>query len=95
MHPLTKQPSESRIYAVNFSANLTTGETIVASPVPVVTPTPSGLTITSVAPDSTGKKVQFRIAGGTDGVQYKLTVTATTSLGNALEEDVDLVVENT
>lgn len=94
-HPLTKQPSESRIYAFNFSANLASGETIVASPVPTVTATPTGLTISSVAPDSTGKKVQCRIASGTDGIQYKVTSTATTSLGNTLEEEGDLVVENT
>ncbi len=94
-HPLTKQPIESRIYAFNFSANLATGETIVASPVPTVTATPNGLTITSVGVDSTSKKVQCRIASGTHGVQYKLTATATTSLGNVLEEDGDLVVDNT
>lgn len=94
MHPLVKQPSESRVYAVDFSANLTSSETIAASPAPTVTATPSGLTITSVASDTTGKKVQFRVSGGTNGIQYKVTSVVVTSLGNTLEEEGILIVKD-
>lgn len=96
MHPLRKQPSESETFWFDFASfgRLASNETILASPAPTITSTPSGLTITSVGPDSTSKKVQCRIAGGTHGTQYKLTTTAYTSSGNTLEDDGFLLVEN-
>lgn len=86
---LYKQPSESRLYDVDFGANLASTETI--SSVTSYTATPSGLTLDpAIAID--GSKVQRRISGGTAGTQYKLTVVILTSLGNILEGEGLLVV---
>lgn len=89
--PLIKRPGESRLYAVNFGFQpeiRDTGEAL--SGTPTVSSTPSGLTIGS--PTISAAKVQFRISGGTDGIDYTLTVTTTTSGGNTLVETVTLKV---
>lgn len=88
---LIKQPSESRIYTMDFSANLESGEAI--SSIISVTAAPSGLTINSQAVTSDGKKAQFRIAGGTANESYKITVKVATSNSNELEDDGTLLVK--
>jgi hypothetical protein len=89
---LTKQPSESRIYTMDFSANLIAGETIVS--VDSVTGAPSGLTIAGGIISSDGKQVQNRISGGAAGTVYKITLVVTTSLSNVLEGEGALVVKD-
>lgn len=91
MQTLYKQPSESRIYTMDFSANMSSGETLVA--VTSFTVSPAGLTYTSATPS--GQVVAMRLSGGTDDVQYKITVVVTTSAGNTLENEGYLLVRNT
>lgn len=79
---LTKQPSESRIYDMDFGANMSTAETIIS--VTSYTASPSGLTL-DPAVSISGKKVQKRISGGVAGTVYKVTAVILTSLGNVLE----------
>lgn len=87
---LIKQPSESRLYSMEFAPNLAPGETI--SSVTSVTADPStGIDITAV-PVASGTQAQQRIAGGTDGVQYKITFVVETSAGNTLEGEGYLTV---
>lgn len=88
---LKKQPSESRLYTMDFSANLTTSETLAS--------------ITSVTADIVGlslgvpvlgsRSAQVRISGGTADVMYKITWVVVTSAGNTLEAEGYLLVENT
>jgi hypothetical protein len=93
--PLHKQPSESRIYYFQFGANLSSGETLLDDPAPTIAVVPPDeLTISAVGIDATGKKVQFRIASGNSATKYVITCVAQTSLGNTLEEEGDLYVED-
>lgn len=89
---LIKQPNESRLYSMDFSANLASGETI--SSITSVTPEPTGPTISSEAVSSDGKSANFRIAGGTDGESYKITVIVVTSSSNTLEDEGILLVKD-
>lgn len=86
---LYKQPSESRVYDMDFAANMSTAETI--SSVTSYTASPSGLTL-DPAVSISGKKVQKRLSGGTAGTLYKITVVILTSLGNVLEGEGQLHV---
>jgi hypothetical protein len=69
LQTLVKQPAESRLYSMDFGANLN-GAGIAS--VTSVTATPTGLTVG--ASTISGTKVSFRCSGGTDGVTYKITV---------------------
>lgn len=79
---LIKQPSESRLFAMDFSANLAAGESLAS--VVSVTVDKAGLTITD-PPTYGGTKAQQRISGGTAETRYKVTFVVTTSAGNTLE----------
>ena len=83
-----KQPNESRLYTFDFTANLADPETITG--VTGFAADTAGLTIGT--PVFQGKMVQCRISGGVSGVQYRLTVTVTTSDGNVLEGEADLFI---
>ena len=89
---LYKQPSESRLYSVDFSANLGTGETITS--VISFVAVPAGLTLDPAVAIS-GGTVQKRISGGAAGKQYKITADILTSASNILEAECYLnVMEN-
>lgn len=90
-----KRSAESRVYGFNFGAKLGASETLSSS---TVSSTPSGLTITGAAVNSStftdpadgstiaaNEGVTCRIAGGTDGVDYVLVAQAATSASNTLE----------
>jgi hypothetical protein len=80
---LTKQPTETRTYSIDFVNLLSSTETITS--VVSVTATPSGLTLgTGVV---SGTSVAFRVSGGTDGTLYNLRVIVNTSSANVLEGD--------
>lgn len=79
---LFKQPAESTLFFMDFSANMGQAETIQSIAAPVVSPA-SGLVIGT--PTILGQVAQMRISGGTAGICYKITVQITTSLSNILE----------
>ena len=79
---LVKQPGESRQFSMEFANLLTTGETISD---PVVTSTPSGLTVGSAT--VSGSKIVFTLASGTHPVRYRIEVTVTSSGGATLVGD--------
>ena len=87
---LLKQPAESRLYAMDFSANMAAADTI--SSITSVTATPTGLTLGTAA--VSGQRVQFRISSGTGGTQYKITVVIVTSAGDTLETEGYLEVKD-
>lgn len=88
---LIKQPAESRLFSMDFSALLASGETI--SSVSSVTALPSGLTLVNPAV-AAGTRAQQRISGGTDKVAYKVTIRVVTSAGNTLEGEGILQVRD-
>lgn len=83
LQTLTKKPTETRTYAMNFAALLDAGDsltTVVGSP--TVTPADGTLTISSVTVAS--PLVSMRIAGGADNTDPKITIKVNTSLGSVL-----------
>lgn len=86
---ITKHPSESVLYAIDFTELLASGETL--SGTPTVAGSPSGLTIGTPAVNTgtvvddegntiaIGKAVQVRISGGTADTDYELTVSCGTT----------------
>jgi hypothetical protein len=88
---LIKQPSESRLFSMDFSALLAPSETVTG--VTSVTALPAGLTLSGSAVAS-GATANQRILGGAGGVMYKVTFVVTTSLGNTLEGEGLLKVED-
>ncbi len=87
---LTKQPSESKRYDIDFTPLLATGDVINA--VTSVTGSPDGLTIGSASISS--PLIQFRVSSGLDGVLYKITAIITTTGGDTLETEGRLRVED-
>lgn len=87
---LVKQPAESIVYSMEFANLLASGETL--SVISSVAADPSGPTISGQTIN--GSAVNFRVAGGTDGVDYRIEVTVTTSAGNTREADGILQVRD-
>ena len=83
-----KHPSAVRNIAVSFAEELDEGEVITGTP--TVSVSPSGPTLSAAAATTTvrkingvtveaGRAVTFTASGGSDGVDYVITVTAATS----------------
>lgn len=86
-----QQPSESRLYSMDFAALMSSSETIEASsPAPVVTSELEGggtSDLTIGTPSIDGQKVKFRISGGTHAKDYRIEVVIETSDENTLSGD--------
>lgn len=91
MSVLIKQPSESRVYAVNFRNLLAPGDSI--DDVTSVSASPAA-ELTIGTPVIASPRVKFRIEDGNVGTSYKITVVVTTTNGDTLEGDGDLEVTN-
>lgn len=79
-----KQPSESRLYTMEFAALLGSGETlstVVSVLVDKVTSPVLAVSATAVS----GTQLTFRLASGLAGTRYKVTGIVTTSAGNTIE----------
>lgn len=90
-----KQPAEILDYDIDFSEFLADGDTLIStgnpavpSPLNVVV-TPPGLTLGPTFVLS-GVTLKQWLSGGTDGVKYKVTVTATSNAGRV--KQVEFVV---
>lgn len=90
-----KQPADILDYDIDFSGFLADGDTLlstgnpaVPSPLNVVV-TPPGLTLGSTFVLG-GVMLKQWLSGGTDGVKYKVTVTATSNAGRV--KQVEFVV---
>lgn len=77
-----QDPSEHLDYAFDYIDWAAAGDTIADADVVAST----GLTVDSVHPD--GNRVTFWVSGGTVGVTYDVTVTATTVQGRTVERSV-------
>jgi hypothetical protein len=101
---LDKQPSEDRLYDMDFGPRLSVGETLSGAPVPTmseetVDQTDGSLTVTTDltigVPTVSGEIAQVRISGGLDGVLYKVTFRdAGTTSANLIEAEGFLMVQN-
>lgn len=90
---VTKQPSESRLYSMDFSALLASGETLsTVTSVSTTLVTVPALTIG--AGSVSGVLCQFRVSVGKTGNRYKVTAVVTTSAGNTLEGEGYVNVED-
>ncbi len=90
-----KLTTESEQFTFDFSTIIASGETISSAAIVVevkdgTDPTPSAIVIGS--PTISGSRVAQRIAGGLDGVTYRLEMTITTSLTNVYTLVGDLPV---
>jgi hypothetical protein len=99
---LDKQPSEDRLYDMDFSPRLATGETLSGAPTMIeetVDQTDGSLTVstdlTMGTPTISGQVAQVRISGGVDQTLYKVTFTgAATTNANLVEAEGLLMVAN-
>jgi len=99
---LDKQPSEDRLYDMDFAPRLATGETLTGAPTMIeetVDQSDGSLSTTAEltfgTPTVSGTVAQVRISGGVDGVLYKVTFRdAGTSNSNLVEAEGFLMVLN-
>lgn len=80
---LKKQPGETRAFGMDFSNKMVKTESIQS--VDNVTSTPAGLTFG--ANSISGQVATTLISGGTHGKTYIVTVTVTTDIGQVLENE--------
>jgi hypothetical protein len=88
---LIKQPTEDRLYGMDFAALLSSGESLAG--ITSVVATPTGLTL-SGSPSIAGTFAQQRILGGTAGIKYTVTFIVTTTQSNTLEGEGILQVKD-
>lgn len=86
---LTKQPAESLLFDMDFSDDMLAGDTIAS--IDSITITPSG-TLTKSGEVASGQIAQAMFHDGADGVRYKVRFQVTTTLGETLEGDGELLV---
>lgn len=94
MDTLVKQPSESRLFSMDFAALLARGETVSSVSSVSITPTTSSPLSTSGAAAVSGTSAQQRLTGGLAGTRYKVTFVVVTSLSNTLEGEGYLHVKD-
>lgn len=90
---LEKRVNESRLYNMNFSPKMSDAESIVSVDLltsAATTTGPTALVLGTVA--ISGKQIQFRITGGSDGGKYLLTGRVTTDLSNKIQTEGYLLV---
>lgn len=85
-----KQPAENLDYDFDFTNAFPSGDNISTA---TVNATPTGLTLGTKT--ISGQIVKQWISGGTDGVTYKITVTATSVTGRIRELELELLTSNT
>ena len=84
-----KQPVEVLDYDIDYSEWLTEGDNVESAIVEVA---PNGLVVESVFIND--PRVKVWLSGGTDSVQYKVTVTATTAEGRVKQEEFKIRVKD-
>jgi hypothetical protein len=88
-----KQPAETLDYDIDYSKFLTDGDTLLATgnpPVPNpldVTVSPAGLSVGPTFVINSGTYIKQWVSGGTAGVRYKITVTATSNAGRVIQHE--------
>jgi hypothetical protein len=98
---LDKQPQEDRLFDMDFSPRLSTGESLTGTPTmtqELVDQNDGSLSATTDltigVPTVSGQIAQVRISAGIDGNLYKVTFLATTDFANTVEAEGYLLVQN-
>jgi len=84
---LEKQPAETRVFTIDFSSLLATGETITVDTVYSELRGGGTSDLTLANPSVSGQTVLVQISGGTDRAVYRVEVTVTTSTAQVLQGD--------
>lgn len=99
---LTKQPAESRIYNMDFSPRIAAAEILTGTPVMTQRVVDQETGVKTVTTDLTlgvatvsGQIAQLRISLGLHAVLYEVTFLAITNLGNTVEAEGLLLVQDT
>ncbi len=99
---LTKQPSESRLYDMDFSPRIAAAENLTGTPTVSEKTVNQDTGVKTVStdltigiPTSSLQIAQVRISGGLDGVLYEVTFVASTTLSNTVEAEGLLLVQDT
>ena len=99
---LRKQPAESRLFDMDFSPRIATGEVLIGTPTvteKTIDQTTGAKTVSSDLTIGTAtillQVAQARISAGLDGVLYEVTFVVSTSLGNTVEAEGLLLVQDT
>ena len=85
-----KQPSESTDYDLDYTEWLASGDTVESADV-VVLPDDDTLMVQRFVTES---RIKVWISGGTNGVTYKLTVTATTADGRVKQDEFKVKIKD-
>lgn len=85
----SKQPVEVKDYDVDYSEWLTDGDSVSSATVVVA---PTGLSVDSIFIND--PRVKVWLSGGTNGTQYKLTVTMTSTDGRVKEDEFKVKVKD-
>lgn len=95
MYSFTKQPAEETTVAVDFAGyrEFQGGETI-ASVVVSITQEGESYPDMLVSHAAVGNTVRVRVRGGSAGLEYIITVLATTNQAHRREADVHMFVQN-
>jgi hypothetical protein len=87
-----QQPLEVKRYRVDFRDHLTTGETI-SAPTFIISPTTAPLLqVLNVAIDPEGQQLVMFVSGGTTATIYRITMRTNTSVGQTLEDEIELSI---
>lgn len=82
-------PDETKTYSIDFSTGLAAGETLVTNSLSI---TPSGLR--NSIPAITGSSLVVAFSGGSEGETYVAGAKVYTSLGNVLDECINIAVRS-
>lgn len=98
MDTFSKQPAEVIDYTLDFSSAVNTGDTLVTSPVPVITlvvqsGTGTAPTLGTTTVNTSGNSIKQRVSGGVDGQVCLLTCRVATASGEVLEGEVKLKIK--
>jgi hypothetical protein len=94
--PFYKQPAEKYLIAMDYTSELSTGETIASATVKCYEVV-AGTDVTTTLIDSsstTTTQAKTVIKAGTSGKKYKVIFLTTTSLGYIFEDDVFFFVQS-
>ena len=86
---LEKQPSETRLMTMDFSASMSAGEVIAS--IDSITTAPPGITFGTETMGT--KSVSVLISSGINKKKYKIQIIVTTSLGQILENEGYLLIK--
>lgn len=86
-------PLENKIYVVDYSQWLGSGETLLTVNPTVTQTTTPPLLISGVATSPDGKSVSFFVSGGADNTTYEVEVLATTTAGQTKNDQIFYLVK--